>query len=58
MTEQLEIPPRGTRGRRVTDIFFRLPRPLAGAQISRYRKDASSEPPKMGKIPIVRLKAS
>lgn len=55
MTEQLEIPPPGTRGRRVTDFFFRLLKPLAGAQISRYRKNASPEPPKMGKVPLVLL---
>ena len=55
MTEQLEIPPRGTRGRRVTDFFFGLLRPLAGAQISRYRKSASAEPPKMGRVPLVLL---
>jgi deazaflavin-dependent oxidoreductase (nitroreductase family) len=55
MTEPLEIPPRGTRGRRITDIFFRLLKPLAGTQISRYRKSASAEPPKMGKVPLVLL---
>lgn len=55
MTEQLEIPPRGTRGRRVTDVFFRLLKPLSASQISRYRKNASAEPPKMGKVPLVLL---
>jgi deazaflavin-dependent oxidoreductase (nitroreductase family) len=55
MTEQLEIPPRGTRGRRITDIFFRLLAPLSSSQISRYRKSASAEPPKMGKVPLVLL---
>lgn len=52
-TGQLEIPPRGTRGRRVTGVFFRLLRPLAASQISRYRK--SAEPMKMGKVPLVLL---
>jgi deazaflavin-dependent oxidoreductase (nitroreductase family) len=55
MTEQLEIPPRGTRGRRITDIFFRVLKPLSASQISRYRKSASAVPPKMGKVPLVLL---
>jgi len=52
---QIEIPPRGTRGRRITDIFFRLLKPLSASQISRYRKNAAAEPPKMGKVPLVLL---
>jgi deazaflavin-dependent oxidoreductase (nitroreductase family) len=55
MTQQLEIPPRGTRGRRIIDIFFRLLEPLSSRQISRYRTSASAEPPKMGKVPLVLL---
>jgi deazaflavin-dependent oxidoreductase (nitroreductase family) len=55
MTEQLEISPRGTRGRRITDILFRLLKPLSSSQISRYRRRASAEPPKMGKVPLVLL---
>ena len=55
MTGQLQIPPRGTRGRRIIDVFFRLLSPLSASQISRYRKNASSEPPKMGKVPLVLL---
>jgi len=54
-TAQIEIPPRGTRGRRVIDFFFRLLAPLSASQISRYRKNASAEPPKMGKVPLVLL---
>lgn len=53
MTEQLEIPPRGTHGRRVTEFFFRLLSPLLAGQVSRYRK--KSEPEKMGKVPLVLL---
>jgi deazaflavin-dependent oxidoreductase (nitroreductase family) len=53
--EQLAIPPKGTRGRRITDLFFKLLRPLAGTQISRYRKAASAEPPMMNNIPLVLL---
>jgi deazaflavin-dependent oxidoreductase (nitroreductase family) len=52
---QLTIPPKGTRGRRITEIFFKLLKPLAGTQISRYRKGASAEPPKMNNIPLVLL---
>ena len=52
---RIEIPPRGTRGRRITEIFFRLLKPLSASQISRYRKNASAEPPKMGKVPLVLL---
>jgi deazaflavin-dependent oxidoreductase (nitroreductase family) len=55
MTEQLEISPRGTRGRRITDILFRLLKPLSSSQISRYRKSGSAEPPKMGKVPLLLL---
>ena len=51
--QQLEIPARGTRGRRITTFFFRLLKPLAGGQISRYRK--SAQPMKMGTIPLVLL---
>jgi deazaflavin-dependent oxidoreductase (nitroreductase family) len=51
----LEIPPHGTRGRRVTDVFFKLLKPLAAGQISRYRKRASAEPPKMNGFPLVLL---
>src|SRR5690348_116170 len=51
----IEIPPRGTRGRRITEFFFRLLKPLSASQISRYRKNASAEPPKMGKVPLVLL---
>ena len=54
-SKQLDIPPPGTRGRRITEVFFRLLRPLAGMQISRYRKGASAEPPKMNGIPLVLL---
>ena len=53
MNTQLEVPPKGTRGRRITDIFFRLLKPLAGTQISRYRK--SAQPMKMGNVPLVLL---
>ena len=53
MTAQLEIPPPGTRGRRITEFFYRLLRPLAATQISRYRK--SAVPMKMGKVPLVLL---
>jgi deazaflavin-dependent oxidoreductase (nitroreductase family) len=55
MANQLEIPPRGTRGRRITDVFFKVLKPLAGMQVSRYRKNASAEPPKMNGIPLVLL---
>ena len=51
--QQLEIPPRGTRGRRITGVFFRLLKPLAASQISRYRK--SAQPMRMGKVPLVLL---
>jgi len=52
---KIEIPPRGTRGRRVIDFFLRLLEPLSASQISRYRKRASAEAPKMGKVPLVLL---
>lgn len=53
MTDKLPISPRGTRGRRVTTFFFKLLSPLAGVQISRYRKNP--EPQKMGGVPLVLL---
>ena len=52
-TQQLEIPPRGTRGRRITNVFFRLLRPVAAGQVSRYRK--SAQPMRMGNVPLVLL---
>jgi deazaflavin-dependent oxidoreductase (nitroreductase family) len=55
MATQLQIPPKGTRGRRITDVFFKLLKPLAGTQISRYRKRATAEPPTMNNIPLVLL---
>lgn len=51
----LEIPPQGTRGRRITDVLFKLLKPLAGTQISRYRKNAKPEPPEMNGFPLVLL---
>lgn len=53
MTDELEISPRGTRGRRITTFFFKLLRPLEAGQISRYRK--KTEPQKMGNVPLVLL---
>lgn len=55
MTDKLPISPRGTRGRRVTTFFFKVLSPLAAGQISRYRKRASTEPEKMGRVPLVLL---
>ena len=55
MTTPLQIPPKGTRGRRITELFFKLLKPLAGTQISRYRKGATAEPPTMNNIPLVLL---
>jgi deazaflavin-dependent oxidoreductase (nitroreductase family) len=51
--QPLEIPTRGTRGRRITEVFFKLLKPVAASQISRYRKSAT--PMKMGNIPLVLL---
>lgn len=53
MTDKLPVSPRGTRGRRVTTFFFKLLSPLAGVQISRYRKNP--EPQKMNGVPLVLL---
>jgi deazaflavin-dependent oxidoreductase (nitroreductase family) len=55
MAEQLEIPPRGTRGRRWTEVLFKLLRPMAGGMVSRYRKNAKAEPPMMNGLPLVLL---
>lgn len=33
----IHVPPKGTRGARATDIFFKLLRPLAGREVARYR---------------------
>jgi deazaflavin-dependent oxidoreductase (nitroreductase family) len=54
-SEPLEISPRGTRGRRLTEVVFRVLKPLAAGQISRYRKRAAPEPPMMGRVPLVLL---
>ena len=53
--QQLPIPPRGTRGRRWTEILFKLLSPLAGGMTSRYRKNATAEPPQMNGLPLVLL---
>ena len=53
--EQLELPPAGTRGRRWTQVFFKLLRPMAGGMVSRYRKNAKAEPPMMNGLPLVLL---
>ena len=52
---QLEIPPRGTRGRRVVDVLFKILGPLAGTRISRYRKRSSRELPMLNGMPLVLL---
>ena len=55
-TQQLEIPPRGKKGSgAAANRFFRLLRPLMGMQISRYRKTAGAEPPRMFGFPVVLL---
>lgn len=53
--QQLAIPPRGTRGRRWTEILFKLLGPLAGGMVSRYRRNAKAEPPRMNGLPLVLL---
>jgi deazaflavin-dependent oxidoreductase (nitroreductase family) len=54
-TRQLQIPPRGTRGRRWTEVLFKLLGPLAGGMVSRYRRNAKAEPPQMNGLPLVLL---
>jgi deazaflavin-dependent oxidoreductase (nitroreductase family) len=51
----IQIPPRGTRGRRVTDVLFKLLKPFVGMRISSYRKNAKAEPPLMNGFPLVLL---
>jgi deazaflavin-dependent oxidoreductase (nitroreductase family) len=36
-------------------LFFKLLKPLASGQVSRYRKSAGAEPPKMNGFPVVLL---
>lgn len=55
MAQQLQIPPKGTHGRRITDVLFKLLHPLMGTQVSGYRKKATAEPPNMNNIPLVLL---
>lgn len=53
---QLEIPPRGTRGSAAAATwFFRLVRPIEKMQIARYRKTTSPEAPRTMGFPIVLL---
>ncbi len=54
-TTRLDIPKRGSRGRRITDVFFKFLKPIAATQVSRYRKAATAEQPKMGRVPLVLL---
>lgn len=52
---QLEIPPKGTRGSRFPVWLFRLIQPLAAGQVTRYRKNATSEPGTFNGFPTVLL---
>ena len=52
---ELQIPARGTRGARLSTALFRLLKPLANGQVTRYRKNAGAEPPKFRGFPTVVL---
>lgn len=40
---QIDIPPKGTRGARMMDRVFKLMKPLAGLEVSRYKKATGPE---------------
>jgi len=52
---KLEITPRGTRGSRTPWGLIKYLQPLMRGQITRYRKNAGPEPPKMRGFPLVLL---
>ena len=56
-TEKIKIPPRGTKGSFMPSgsLFTTLTKPFMNMQISRYRKTAGPEPPKMMGFPTVLL---
>lgn len=53
----MEIPPRGTRGSGglITGPLMRLLQPMAGMMVSRYRRNATDEPPRFMGFPTVLL---
>src|SRR4029077_3652009 len=58
MTDQdskLHVPPRGTRGARLMDIFGRLGKPFARREVARLQKIAGPEPGKFMGFPVVVL---
>jgi deazaflavin-dependent oxidoreductase (nitroreductase family) len=56
-TGQINIPPRGTHGTSMPggSWLMKLAKPFMGMQISRYRRTAGPEPPKMMGFPTVLL---
>jgi deazaflavin-dependent oxidoreductase (nitroreductase family) len=53
--KQIEITPRGTRGSRIPWGLINYLQPLMKGQITRYRKNAGPEPPKLSGNPLVLL---
>jgi len=52
---QINIPPKGTRGARVADFFFKLMKPLAGMEVGRYKKATGAEQKMFMGFPVLVL---
>lgn len=52
---KIHIPPAGTRGARVMDMFGKLLTPLAGREVARYQKIQGPEPGKFMGSPVLVL---
>ena len=54
-TTKIHVPPKGTRGARVTDVFFALLKPFAGREVNRYKNLPGPEPGKFMGFPVLIL---
>jgi deazaflavin-dependent oxidoreductase (nitroreductase family) len=52
---RIHVPPKGTRGARMMDIFGRLARPFARREVARLEKVQGSEPAKFMGFPVLVL---
>jgi len=54
-TRKIDVPPKGTRGARVADFFFKLMKPLAGLEVGRYQKSSGPEQKMFMGFPVLVL---
>jgi deazaflavin-dependent oxidoreductase (nitroreductase family) len=51
-TNKIHVPPKGTRGTRMTDFFFRLGKPFMGRMVRRYQNTPDPEPKTFMGFPV------